>query len=84
MLAQAVLGFRHFEQSMGTLIPIGGKVIGYNATSPGVYGAVDPVTLTCKERPFNDALKIDIASLATSLDMDGVTRIGKEDSVNSV
>ena len=79
-----MLGYKHFEQSIGTLISIGSEVFGYNATSPGVYVAVDPATLACKERPFHDALKIDIASLATSLDMDGVTRIGKEDSVNSV
>ena len=77
MLAQAVLGFKHFEQSAGTLIAIGGEAIGYNATSPGVYVAVDPATLACKERSFNDTLKIDIASLVTSLDTDGITRLCK-------
>ena len=72
-----MLGYKHFEQSIGTLISIGSEVFGYNATSPGVYVSVDPATLACQERPFTDALKIDIASLSAVLDTDGVTRIGE-------
>ena len=73
-------GFNYFDQAIGTLIPIGGRVIEFNASSPGVYFEFDK-TLTYHERHFTDTLKIDVASFATSLDMDGVTRIGEKGSL---
>ena len=73
-------GFKYFDQAIGTLMPIGGRVIGFNASSPGVYGEFNKA-LSYHERPFTDSLKIDAASFATSLDTDGVTRIGENDSL---
>ena len=76
---QAVTGMRHIDVACSQLFPIGGAsplLIGCNATSPAVYLAFDPASLSCREYPFVDDLKIDVASPTAALDVDGITRIG--------
>ena len=70
---------RHIDVACGQLFPIGGAsplLVGCNATSPGVYLAFDPASLSCREYPFVDSLQIDVASPTAALDVDGITRIG--------
>ena len=84
---QAVTGMRYVEQSCGQLIPIEGappKLIGYNASAPGLYYEYDPATLAATEHPFLDSLKIDLASASTTLDTDGVSWLGERRSCGPI
>lgn len=77
---QAVVGYRHIDQMCGQLLSIGcapPTTIVYNATSPGVYGLIDPASLTYKEFRFVDKLKIDYASPLPTIDTDGFTPLGE-------
>ena len=70
---------RHMEMTSGQLMPVGiapPMLVGYSASSPGAYCEYDPATLTAKECPFMDSLKIDGGSPSTTLDTDGITYIG--------
>ena len=80
------MGMRHMDAACGQFIPIAGcgggpdaspMLIGCSASSPGVYSAFDPSTLSSQEYFFTDELKIDFASPSMSLDTDGVTHIGE-------
>ena len=71
---------RHLDLACGQLFPIAGSppmLIGYNATSPGVYIVFDPVDMSCREHAFTDSLQIDFACPSTFLDTDGITRLGE-------
>ena len=76
---QAVTGMRHLDYSCGQILPIGScppMLVGYNATAPGIFLEFDPTSLECRERSFDDALKIDFASMTASVDTDGATHLG--------
>ena len=73
-------GMRHLDHSHHQILAVGScppMLVGHNAAAPGVYLVFDPTTLACRERPFDDSLKIDFAGMTATLESDGSTRLGE-------
>ena len=70
---------RYVDVGTGTIIPLRlpdfPSVVSLHASNPGVYYAMDPVTLQTRECKFADALEID-HSTPPQMDPEGVSYYG--------